>query len=80
MRRSSRARVLTREPARGSCSHRWLLETPNGPRVQGRCRVCGAERDFPTTAGDLWYGEPWSDFRTRERERRAGYDPQDSAA
>ena len=51
------------------CTHRWLLETPNGPRVRGRCKLCGTEREFPTTADDVWYGEPWGhrDWQTSVR-------------
>ena len=30
-----------------ACVHRWLIESPNGPVVHGRCRLCSAERDFP---------------------------------
>jgi hypothetical protein len=46
-----------------SCLHHWVIEPPNGTeRVNGRCRKCGAERDFAVEPfGDLtdfavWYG------------------------
>lgn len=38
-----------------TCRHHWLIETPNGPTCRGRCRACGAEREFPTVPEDnLW--------------------------
>lgn len=73
-RTSSSATPQTVRQGSVSCNHRWLLGTPNGPKVLGRCRACGTQRDFPTTAEDLWYGEPWSSARTRERDARAGAD------
>lgn len=27
-------------------AHRWLLETPNGPTVEGVCQTCGATRTY----------------------------------
>ncbi len=28
------------------CVHRWLLEAPVGEVTRGRCKLCGADRDF----------------------------------
>ena len=28
------------------CSHRWMIESPNGPTSMGRCMDCGAEGEF----------------------------------
>ena len=28
------------------CSHHWVIESPNGPTSLGRCRTCGAEKEF----------------------------------
>jgi hypothetical protein len=37
------------------CVHRWVIESPNGETSRGRCRYCGAEKDFPNAAEDgLW--------------------------
>ena len=36
-----------------TCQHRWLLDTPGGPEVQGRCRTCGRLRSFPTVAEEV---------------------------
>jgi hypothetical protein len=33
-------------PAAQVCKHRWLLEAPVGELTQGRCRLCGASREF----------------------------------
>jgi len=46
-RESSTQRISNR------CQHRWLLKTPNGPKVEGRCRVCGAQRVFETVPEDM---------------------------
>lgn len=37
-----------RQTDEGRCRHRWIVQTPNGPNVQGRCKLCGRERTFPT--------------------------------
>ena len=37
------------------CVHRWVIESPNGETSRGRCRYCGAEKEFPNAAEDgLW--------------------------
>ncbi len=52
MTRRSRT-TSTRNSARRSCQHRWILETPNGPKVKGRCRSCGRERTFQTVPEEV---------------------------
>jgi hypothetical protein len=34
------------------CAHRWVIESPNGATSLGKCRVCGAEKEFPNSAED----------------------------
>ena len=36
----------------GPCRHHWLIEIANGPTSRGRCKRCGAERDFYNNAED----------------------------
>ena len=31
------------------CIHHWDLERPSGESTHGKCRKCGAEKDFPST-------------------------------
>ena len=31
------------------CCHRWLLDSPNGPEVEGQCSHCGAKRIFTSS-------------------------------
>jgi hypothetical protein len=31
------------------CVHHWLLDSPEGELIVGKCRNCGAERDWPNT-------------------------------
>lgn len=42
-----------------ACSHYWLISPPSGPTSKGRCKICGAEREFKNSpifeAGD--YGK-----------------------
>ena len=28
------------------CSHHWIIETPKGPVSNGRCKLCGEEKEF----------------------------------
>ena len=28
------------------CGHYWLIESPGGPISKGRCKLCGAEKEF----------------------------------
>lgn len=38
-----------------SCAHHWVIASPNGEMSTGRCKVCGAEKEFPNSAEDyLW--------------------------
>ncbi len=32
--------------AASDCTHRWQIETPNGPHSHGTCHQCGAEGEF----------------------------------
>ena len=37
------------------CAHHWVIASPNGEMSMGRCKVCGAEKEFPNSAEDyLW--------------------------
>ena len=29
-----------------SCSHHWVIESPNGPTSWGVCKYCGARKEF----------------------------------
>ena len=29
-----------------TCQHHYLIEMPNGPVSRGRCKLCGAEKEF----------------------------------
>lgn len=38
-----------------SCAHHWVIASPNGEMSLGRCKACGAEKEFPNSAEDyLW--------------------------
>jgi len=39
-----------------TCTHHWLLPTPDGPTCIGRCKKCGEEREFSNSLPN--------DFRT----------------
>jgi len=29
-----------------TCTHAWVIETPNGPTSEGVCKLCGKEQEF----------------------------------
>ncbi len=38
-----------------TCRHHWLIETPRGALSNGRCKICGEEREFRNSANDyIW--------------------------
>ena len=52
------------------CTHRWVIDTPNGPTSMGTCKNCGAGREFQNASA--W---DWSTWRTTEKKVRvAGRD------
>jgi hypothetical protein len=47
------------------CVHHWVLDEPTcGGMVEGRCRRCGAVRDFPSAMPEFPMGG-YSSRRTR---------------
>lgn len=39
----------------GTCRHHWIIESPRGALSNGRCKVCGEERQFRNSASDyIW--------------------------
>ena len=32
------------------CTHHWIIETSYGPVSEGKCRICGEEREFSNSA------------------------------
>lgn len=61
-------------------SHWWKVESPSGnPTVRGRCRYCGAVRDFPTVDDtSIWDGrgvQGFGQYRKREPEPIAETNP-----
>ena len=44
--------------AAADCKHHWVLGQPNQGMVSGRCRICGAERQYPAVLDDVdrYYG------------------------
>lgn len=50
-----------------SCIHRWIIESPNGTSfVSGRCKRCGAMRDFRSSHQEL----DWNTKAEREKDMR----------
>src|SRR3989337_4407616 len=47
-----------------TCKHHWLIETPRGTTSKGRCKRCGAEREFRNSASDyVWEDDSGSGYR-----------------
>ena len=39
----------------GACRHHWIIESPRGALSDGRCKLCGEERQFRNSAQDyIW--------------------------
>lgn len=38
-----------------ACAHHWVIASPDGEMSAGKCKACGAEKEFPNSAEDyLW--------------------------
>ncbi|HEU4759630.1 MAG TPA: hypothetical protein VFT91_06570 [Dehalococcoidia bacterium] len=48
-------RTAVSAPEAPTCRHHWMIESPDGPTSRGRCKVCGAERDFMNSFGDNFW-------------------------
>ncbi len=45
------------EAASDGCVHHWVIDPPNGAVSQGRCKVCGEEKEFRNSFEySSWYG------------------------
>ncbi len=41
--------------SRPICAHHWVIASPDGEMSAGKCKVCGAVKEFPNSAEDyLW--------------------------
>jgi hypothetical protein len=45
------------------CRHHWLIESPRGALSAGRCKLCGAERQFRNSANDYIWDDDSSSSR-----------------
>lgn len=53
------------------CAHHWVLEAPNGAVSHGRCRVCGAIKEFRNSTADfVWEEERKSAMKAWSNEVR----------
>ncbi len=51
------------QPEVSQCRHHWLIESPHGAVSQGRCKRCGARREFRNSAPDaMWEDDSSSDL------------------
>jgi len=55
---------------RGKCSHYWIIDSPNGPTSVGRCKYCGAVKEFDNYLPySSWAEEKKAASRGRHRRR-----------
>ncbi len=50
-----------------TCTHHWIIETPDGPISKGQRQLCGEERDFNNSTeyrGGSWTNRPWVNYNT----------------
>ena len=48
------------------CQHYWVIEQPNGPTSNGKCKVCGSIREFKNSI----QGSGWDRDGRRRRAAR----------
>lgn len=54
------------------CRHHWVIETPNGALSGGRCKRCGALKEFRNSSEDLmWDSDSFSLNGSRYRGRKS---------
>lgn len=66
------------ESAEVKCTHRFVIESPNGPESSGYCKKCGFTKNFPNgmqiapdTVGNLL--KPSIKDQRKEHKRRTAY-------
>jgi hypothetical protein len=53
------------------CRHHWVIDTPNGALSSGKCKRCGADKEFRNSSEDLlWDNDSFSLNGTRYKGRR----------
>jgi hypothetical protein len=50
------------------CRHHWIIEPPAGATSMGRCKRCGAEKEFPNSLVGWDWGRQSAQFRSRPQE------------
>lgn len=54
----------TRRAEPDQCRHHWFIQSPEGPTSLGRCKHCGAEREFPNSGSDfVWEDDATADYK-----------------
>jgi hypothetical protein len=62
----------TEENEEPTCRHHWRIESPNGATSMGRCKLCGAVKEFANSSSDsIWENENSDNNRWRGRGRNA---------
>jgi len=69
-------------PGERQCRHHWVIATPNGTMSVGRCRRCGAVREFRNSTPESYYWgeEPSADSWLRPARSIEGADEDYSTA
>lgn len=53
------------------CRHHWVIDTPNGALSGGRCKRCGADKEFRNSSEELmWDSDSFSLNGSRYRGKR----------
>lgn len=53
--------------------HHWLLSTPDGNFVHGRCKQCEAKRDFPARLDETERGNDYQEISRAPRYEMASW-------
>ena len=57
---------------RSQCSHHWVIESPDGPTSVGRCKYCGAVKEFSNYLPYSSWAEEKAANRKRPRRKGSG--------
>jgi len=72
--------TISKKPvAQQECHHYWIIETPAGPASQGRCKLCGARKEFRNYLPDCLAvdDEEFQEWIRRQRDDKEKRNPEE---
>jgi hypothetical protein len=53
----ARTASLRERPRSEDCRHHWVIDTPDGPTSEGRCKRCGERKSFLNVFEDVLHAQ-----------------------